>query len=231
MIEPRRILIADDHALFRSGLGLLLRRLFDAVEIAEARDVATTLDALSEETVPDLVLLDLAMPGMTTWEGLEAILRAAGDVPVVILSAHQEPPAIRACIEAGVRGYLSKSLTEENLRHALALIMAGEVYVPSVALMEGLRMSDTEAQAFVQQGAQDTDNPLSRLTKRQYEVVMLVMQGDSNKTIARKLGVYESTVKAHIQVILQKLNATNRTHAAMIVREWTGSNAPVEASP
>ncbi len=241
--ELRRILVADDHALFRSGLSLLLRRLFDHVEVVEARDASTALTALCEEDSFDLVLLDLAMPGMASWDGLDAVLGQAGETPVAILSAHQDPAAIRTCIEAGARGYLLKSLTEGNLHHAIALIMEGEVYVPSVALQHGglphgglqhgglqNGVSGPIQDAQAREGAKSLgpDNPLARLTKRQYEVAMLMALGDSNKVIARKLGVYESTVKAHVQVILQKLAATNRTHAAMILREWSEKAPPPE---
>ncbi len=236
--ELRRILVVDDHALFRSGLSLLLHRLFDHVEVVEARDASTALAALCDEDAFDLVLLDLAMPGMASWDGLDAVLGQAGETPVAILSAHQDPAAIRTCIEAGARGYLLKSLTEGNLRHAIALIMEGEVYVPSVALQHGgiqhgslqNGVSGPIQDAQAREGAKSLgpDNPLARLTKRQYEVAMLMALGDSNKVIARKLGVYESTVKAHVQVILQKLAATNRTHAAMILREWSEKAPPPE---
>ena len=230
MADVDRILIADDHALFRSGLNLLLHRLYDGIDVVEACDVAQTLDALEAGPPVDLVLLDLSMPGMNTWDGLDAVREKAGAAPVVMLSAHQDAAAIRASIEAGASGYLLKSFTEDSLRHALALILAGETYVPSSALFQSENGGPERTASGPPVGNADPANPLATLTKRQHDVLMLVMRGYSNKAIARELGVYESTVKAHIQVVLQKLHAENRTHAAMIAREWAGSSTPADPS-
>jgi two-component system nitrate/nitrite response regulator NarL len=219
-----RILIADDHALFRSGLNLLLRRVFPSAEVIEAQDAASTLRALDAARPVDLVLLDLAMPGMETWDALDAIKAAADGAPVVMVSAHQDSASIRASIEAGASGYVLKSFTEDSLRHALALILSGQTYVPTSALFADAAAAAPMADTAAMPGAPlDPENPLHALTKRQHDVLMLLMKGFSNKAIARTLGVYESTVKAHIQVVLQKLGAENRTHAAMIAREWASA--------
>lgn len=228
MADVNRILIADDHALFRSGLSLLLQRLFDGVDIVEARDLTSTLEAITDSPAFELVLLDLAMPGMKSWDGITSVREHADGAAVVMLSAHEDPAAIRASIEAGASGYLLKSFTEDSLRHALALILSGETYVPSSALFTGSGAAVGRDGSASQTPSHNPSDPLRSLTKRQYDVLMLVMRGHSNKAIARELGVYESTVKAHIQVILQKLHAENRTHAAMIAREWAGAGLPTE---
>lgn len=223
----KHILIADDHTLFRRGLSLVLQNIFEGVDIIEADDADSALKQISEIQSFDLILLDLSMPGMEDLQGLEAIIEKAGKTPTAILSAHQNPQSIRMTIEKGAKGYLLKSFSEESLRHALALVMAGEVFVPSSILMSG--NGDHGDPVQVSKHSKE-NNPLQSLTRRQNDVLRLIMKGQSNKIIARSLGLYESTVKAHIQVILEKLNADNRTHAAMIASEWLGNNEGSEDS-
>lgn len=206
-----RILIADDHALFRRGLGLLLRQLYPDAEILEATDVASAL-ALGERLAQsDVVLLDLTMPGMEGLAGLERLRQAAPAARIVMLSASADLDSIRRAMGAGARGYVLKSGSDETLRHALSLVMAGEIYVPPVVLAELDRP----------QGGPElpADSPLRSLTERQRETLQLLVQGLSNKEIARQLGLLESTVKAHLKVILKKLGATNRTQAALLATQ------------
>jgi len=222
----KTILIADDHNLFRHGLKLVLKEIVGGVDILEAGDFDTVRSTLAGREPVDLVLLDLSMPGMDVNDELSALCQSLAPVPVVMLSAYHDKETVRKSIEAGARGYLLKSFTEESLRFALGLILSGEVYVPSSVLSGNGETDVLPPKRSKASTAASGPNPLSALTKRQHDVLMLIMQGQSNKSIARTLGVYESTVKAHIQVILQKLKADNRTHAAMIAREWT---APADA--
>jgi two-component system nitrate/nitrite response regulator NarL len=206
-----RILIADDHALFRRGLSLLLRQLYPDAELAEATDIAGAL-ALGERLAQcDVVLLDLTMPGMEGFAGVERLRAAAPAARIVMLSASADLDSIRKAMAAGARGYVLKSGSDETLRHALALVMAGEVYVPPVVLAELDRP---------QGGAElPADSPLRSLTERQRPTLLLLVQGLSNKEIARQLGLLESTVKAHLKVILKKLGAGNRTQAALLATQ------------
>lgn len=209
--------MADDHTLFRRGLALVLQNIFDDLEVLEAIDANEALALITGHSDVDLVLLDLSMPGMGELHALASIVNECGKSPVAILSAHQDAKSIKATIELGARGYLLKSFSEDSLRHALALILAGEIFVPSSILS----VEYEEVQDMV--SANDESqirNPLHNLTRRQRDVLNLIMEGMSNKLIARELGLYESTVKAHIQVILEKLHADNRTHAAMIAAQW-----------
>lgn len=217
----KTILIADDHNLFRHGLKLVLKEIVGGVGILEAGDFEAARDAIANRGPVDLILLDLSMPGMDVENELKALCESVQPVPVVMLSAYHDKETVRKSIDAGARGYLLKSFTEESLRFALGLILSGEVYVPSSVLSGSNGMDVLPPKRARASGGGSGPNPLAALTKRQHDVLMLIMQGQSNKTIARTLGVYESTVKAHIQVILQKLKADNRTHAAMIAREWT----------
>lgn len=207
-----RILIADDHTLFRRGLSLLLDRLYPGVELVEATDVPSAL-ALGEVLEScDLVLLDLAMPGMEGLAGLERIRRSAPDARVVMLSATSDTEAVRDAIGLGARGYVPKSSSDEALRHALSLVMAGEIYVPASVLnqMSAPGGGDDDLPA---------DSPLRRLTGRQRDTLELLVRGLSNKEIARHLGLLESTVKAHLKVIMKKLGAANRTQAALMATQ------------
>lgn len=215
MLISEKILVADDHTLFRRGLKLLLAKLFDGVDVVEAGDCEEALAALRDNPEIDLILLDLSMPGMEGFDGLERIREQAPDASVVMLSAYKDTAGIRESIRRGARGYLLKSFNEDSLKHALSLILSGETFVPSSIFAEGdepapVSMSGGEAAEF------SPDNPLSTLTKRQRDVLALMMDGQSNKMIALNLGLLESTVKAHVKVILNKLNAANRTQAAMI---------------
>lgn len=214
-----KVLIADDHTLFRRGLRLLLSKLYADIEVVESADADGALRLADEQPDLDLVLCDLAMPGMEHLRGLQALAERLPRTPIVILSAISNPEDIVRAIESGARGYILKSASDETLKHAVSLVLAGETYLPSDAFLDrqrrwvgtggnqgqGLRLSE--------------DNPLSNLTPRQRDVLTLLMGGQSNKEIARNLGLLESTVKAHVKIILNKLNAANRTQAAMVAAD------------
>jgi len=205
-----RILIVDDHTLFRRGFSLLLQRLYPEAEIEEASDVAAALDVV-RRTAVDLVLLDLAMPGMEGMSGLEQLREALPSVAIVIVSAISDSDRIREALERGARGYVLKTINDAALKHALSLVMSGETYVPAELLQERALRGMVGPS-----GKGGAENPLANLTDRQRDVLGLLMTGQSNKEIARDLGLLESTVKAHIKVILNKLSVANRTQAAMV---------------
>lgn len=212
-----KVLIADDHTLFRRGLRLLLSKLYADVEVFEAADADGALQQANEQPDLDLVLCDLAMPGMEQLRGLQALAERLPRTPIVILSAISNPDDIVRTIENGARGYILKSASDETLRHALSLVLAGETYLPSEAFLDRQRRwVGTGGQGGLRLPA---DNPLSTLTPRQRDVLTLLMGGQSNKEIARNLGLLESTVKAHVKIILNKLNVANRTQAAMVAAD------------
>jgi len=224
-----RILIADDHTLFRRGLRLLLSMLYPEAEIVEAADADGALAAAKTDPAPDIVLCDLTMPGMAQLAGLTALREARPDLPVVMLSANPNPDDIVRCIEAGARGYILKSSNDATLKNAISLVLAGETYLPSEAFLDGQRRwigsrADRPAADFA------PGNPLAALTERQRDVLTLLMAGQSNKEIARTLDLLESTVKAHVKVILDKLDAANRTQAAMVATElgWPPARTPAK---
>ena len=226
-VPTMRVLIADDHTLFRRGLALLLRTQYSDVSIVEAGDSDEALRMLDAGPVPDLVLCDLAMPGMTRLAGLRELVRRLPGVPVVMLSAYADRDDIVRSIEAGARGYILKSASDEGLKSALSLVMAGETYFPGgVFLDEQRRWIGDQSGSGSQLPA---GNPLNDLTPRQRDVLSLMMDGLSNKEIARHLGLLESTVKAHVKTILDKLSANNRTQAAILAAECGWRPASVKA--
>lgn len=221
-----KILIADDHSLFRQGVKLLLGQIFEDAEVYDVGDADQAYATLQKEENFELLLLDLAMPGMNNTLGLRRFVNWRPEVPVVILSAHVEPPEILACLQAGARGYIPKSSSKDVLEHAVALVMAGEIFVPNNVLGNiGLQEQVELDQGFE---ALAPDNPLRNLTQRQRDTLALIIEGQSNKEIARGLGLLESTVKAHVKVILKKLSAQNRTQAALIARDlgWPRKSGP-----
>jgi DNA-binding NarL/FixJ family response regulator len=222
-----RILIADDHALFRRGLRLMLTIIYPGAEIAEAASVDEAVRAVDAGAGFDLVLCDLAMPGMNGVEGLGALRARLPATPVVMLSAYEDQHDIVSALEAGARGYILKSASEDTLRTALALVLAGETYLPANVFFDrarrwtGDRRGDTPSVP--------PDSPLAALTSRQRGVLAHLIDGKSNKEIARDLGLLESTVKAHVKAILEKLGVDNRTKAAMIAADL-GWRPPVRGT-
>lgn len=224
-----RILIADDHRLFRAGVSLLLSNIYDSVDVSEARDIETALERLEDEGGFDLVLLDLAMPGMEDMDGLRRVRERMPDTPVVILSAVEESREVMQAIELGARGYILKSASEQVLEHAISLALSGEIYIPAgVFLGSNGRLFAPDGRGGDGSGR---DNPLSVLTARQKEVLVCMMRGSSNKEIARELGLFESTVKAHVKAVLRKLGAANRTQASMMGTRYGLAPASGRAGP
>ncbi|MFQ5984850.1 MAG: response regulator [Alphaproteobacteria bacterium] len=208
-----KILIADDHALYRQGLRLALAEIDARAEIVEAADADSTLARARDDGPFDLVLLDLAMPGMNGFEGLSALRQALPAVPIVILSASESRDDVRRAIECGARGYVLKSSNPEVLRHALPLVLAGEVYLPPV--LAGPEPAFAAKEQAVGRSAAPAD-PIAKLTPREREVLDGLVKGRSNKEIAQELALDEGTVKVHLKAVLRKLEVSNRTQAAVV---------------
>jgi DNA-binding NarL/FixJ family response regulator len=210
-----RILVADDHPLYRTALRNVVSEAFDDVEVLECEDIGSALEYLESAAI-DLVLLDLSMPDANGLDGL-ARLRAAGPAtPIVICSAQDDPDLVRDCFKLGISGYLPKSSGTGVTRHALQLVRDGGVYVPSEALAEQV----VSAAGSEKAGAADSaDVGPGGLTPRQRTVLSLLERGMSNKSIARELDIGEITVKAHVSAILRKLGVENRLQAIVAVRE------------
>jgi DNA-binding NarL/FixJ family response regulator len=203
--EQYRLVIADDHPLFRGALREAVTGLFEHVEIAEAGTFNEAAELLERGSDVDLVLLDLTMPGVRGFSGLMYLRAQYPGVPVIVVSANDEPAAIRRCMEFGASGFIPKTLGVEAMRGAISRILSGGVWTPpDVDLSAG---SDTETAALMAR--------MATLTPQQVRVLMMLSEGLLNKQIAYQLGVSEATVKAHVSAILQKLGVESRTQAVI----------------
>lgn len=199
-----RILIVDDHDLFRKGLRHLLSGFDAELEITEAADCAQAIAVAGEAF--HLVLLDLHMPGLSGLEALHSLRTAFESSPIVVLSGEDDPRQVRRAIDAGAAGFIPKSSTPDVLRSALRLVLADEVYLPAVAL-KGISDDDGDA------GGVTPGRLGEALSERQIEVLRKAVQGKANKVIARELTISEGTVKAHLSAAFRALGVHNRTEA------------------
>ncbi|WP_395646415.1 response regulator transcription factor [Terricaulis sp.] len=202
-----KFLVVDDHAILRQGLSALLQQMGEDVVILTAADGAEALSQVDVHDDIDLVLLDLAMPRGGGGQVIEAIVARRIDLPVVVVSASEDPADVRRSMAQGALGYVPKSADPETLLAALKLVLAGEIYVPTILLKE---RNESEAPA---------PGVLSRLTQRQMEVLDALCEGLPNKSIAFNLQMSEKTVKAHVTAIFRVLGAANRTQAVTIARQ------------
>ena len=209
-----RLVIADDHPLFRGALREAVSRHFPAVELFEAGGFEDLQGLLERESDMDLVLLDLAMPGVRGFSGLMYLRAQHPGVPVVVVSANEEAGVIRHCMEFGASGFIPKTAAVETMREAIAAVLAGRTWTPpDIDLSTG---SDGETKALVAR--------LATLTPQQVRVLMMLSEGLLNKQIAYELGVSEATVKAHVSAILQKLGVESRTQAVIAASKIEGGN-------
>ena len=206
-----RVLVADDHPLYRDALSNLVRAAFDDVEVSECEDLGSALQLLRRDVI-DLILLDLSMPDAEGLDGLRRLRDASPAIPVIICSAHDNPEMVRDSFRLGVSGYLPKSSGTAVTRHALQLVRSGGVYVPSQALGEAVADDAVSVQGA---RSDQVEGSHGNLTPRQLAVLGLLEQGMSNKAIARELDIGEITVKAHVSAILRKLGVDNRVQAVL----------------
>ena len=204
-VAQYRLIIADDHPLFRGALREAVVGLLDGVDILEAGTFDDVVALLDKGGDIDLVTLDLSMPGVRGFSGLMYIRAQYPSVPVIVVSANDDPAAIRRCMEFGASGFIPKTLSVEAMRAALSRILNGGVWTPAdVDLSAG---SDAESAALMAR--------MATLTPQQVRVLMMLSEGLLNKQIAYQLSVAEATVKAHVSAILQKLGVESRTQAVI----------------
>lgn len=200
-----RLLIADDHPLFRSAVCRALAALAPGVEFLEASDCGQVLDLVGTEPDLDLVLLDIAMPGLEGegWQVLATLRERHPEVPVVVLSASEQPEDAGRALQEGALGFVPKSTPTEHLLHALRLILAGGTYAPAHLLEARPAPAPAEAATGNSGG----------LTPRQQEVLRLLAQGHSNRAIGESLDLSPETVKVHVRALYRTLGVQNRTQA------------------
>jgi DNA-binding NarL/FixJ family response regulator len=203
--QSYRLLIADDHPLFRGALREAVTGLFREVDIAEAGTFEEVTDLAERGGDVDLILLDLSMPGVRGFSGLMYLRAQYPSLPVVVVSANDDPAVMRRCMEFGASGFIPKTLGIDALRQAVTRVLQGEVWTPPD--VDLARQSDAETAAMIAR--------LATLTPQQVRVLMMLSGGLLNKQIAYELGVSEATVKAHVSAILQKLGVESRTQAVI----------------
>ena len=211
-MATQRIVIVDDHPLFRGALNQALSVSIAGAKILEAGSIDELTAMLASGTDVDLVLLDLAMPGVQGLAGLVYLRAQHPELPVVIVSASEDAGTIRRALEFGASGFIPKSLPVDQIRAAVGQVLDGRVWSPpNIPLNVAI---DPETTALAQR--------LATLTPQQVRVLMMLGEGLLNKQIAFKLGVSEATIKAHVSAILQKLAVDSRTQAVISVGRLGG---------
>jgi DNA-binding NarL/FixJ family response regulator len=210
-----RLIIADDHPLFRDALRLTVLQALPHAEIAEASSFPALREALLMGGETDLVLLDLGMPGMQGLSGLLLVRAEFAAVPVAIISANEEPATVRRALALGAAGYIPKSAAPAEIRRGIAALLAGEAWLPPAL-----------SARIAAEGSDELAGRLSSLTPQQIRVLMMLSEGLLNKQIAFALEVSEATVKAHVSGILQKLGVDNRTQAVILAQRLAAAAAP-----
>ncbi len=204
-----KVLVADDHPLFREALRLALGRALPDATVVEADSVASLTEAAAAHPDADLLLLDLHMPGAQGFSALVQLRTHQPSLPVVIVSASEDPAVVRRAIAHGAAGFIPKSSPVEAMVQALGAVLEGEVWVPEGMDIDAPTLDGVEA---------ETAGRLASLTPQQFRVLTMLSSGLLNKQIAWELGVSEATVKAHMTAIMQKLGVTNRTQAVVLVQ-------------
>ena len=209
MTEAIRVVLVDDHAVVRSGLAQLLDGAGDMVVVGQAGDGREAV-VVVRETRPDVVVMDLQMPGMDGVEATRQILGEELGAQVVVLTSFSDSARIVAALDAGAVGYLLKDADPEDVLDGVRAVSRGESPIhPKVARRLLTARSETSAVAV-------------QLTKRETEVLALVRAGLANKQIGRRLGISERTVKAHLTSVFQQIGVADRTQAAL----WAERNLP-----
>lgn len=200
------LLIADDHPLFREALRGVVARLLPEATLREAEDTGALYALVESEPDADLLLLDLNMPGAQGFSALVHLRAHHPQLPVVIVSAREEPQVMRRALDHGAMGFIPKSVNAQTLGEALASVLDGDRWAPAAAAEAPAASDDEQAVAA----------RLRELTPQQFRVLQMLGTGMLNKQIAYELGVAEATVKAHMSAILRKLGASNRTQAVLV---------------
>lgn len=200
------LLIADDHPLFREALRGAVARVLPEATLKEADSVEKLYALVESEPDADLLLLDLNMPGAQGFSALVHLRAQHPELPVVVVSAREEPAVMRRALDHGAMGFIPKSADSATLGQALARVLEGDRWAPPAAL------------AAPAAGAEEHDaaQRVADLTPQQFRVLQMLGAGLLNKQIAYDLGVSEATIKAHMTAILRKLGANNRTQAVLI---------------
>lgn len=209
----QRVVIADDHPLFREALVGRVRRLLPAARVDEVADLPALQAALAQHTDIDLLLLDLNIPGA---EGLSALVHALSLAPgtaVVVVSAMDDPGVMRRAMGLGAAGFLSKSAGLDEVADTLTRVLAGDIVPP-----HAVTGSAADVLPALNEAEANAARRIGQLSPQQYRIATMLAAGRLNKQIAWDLGITEATVKVHMSTILRKLGAQNRTQVALLMQ-------------
>jgi DNA-binding NarL/FixJ family response regulator len=223
-MDPIRVLIADDHPLFRDGLRALLESVMDMQVIGE---VATGDEALAQAPAlqPDIILMDIKMPGINGIEATRRILQTSPHIRILILTMFEDDESVFAAVRAGARGYLLKGAVQEETLRAIRAVASGEaIFGPTIAERLMHYFSSIHVTA-----ANGPAQFFPKLTDREYEILALIAQRRSNADIAAHLVLSPKTVRNHVSNILSKLQVADRTEAMHAA--WTAGLGPSDSSP
>ncbi|MBL8895175.1 MAG: response regulator transcription factor [Rhizobiales bacterium] len=215
-MASQRVIVVDDHPLFREAVRQALAAAFPGISIAEAGTLDAVSEILAQDSDYDLVLLDLKMPGVQGFSGLVYLRAEYPSVPIAVVSASEEAHLMRRAIELGASGYIPKSSSAETMKRAIAAVLNGDIWLPEDAAARS--GSDNEVDQLARK--------LTTLTPQQIRVLMMLREGLLNKQIAYQLKVSEATVKAHVSAILQKLEVDSRTQAVIAASRIDGEAVP-----
>ncbi len=200
------IIIADDHPLFRNALFQSIHMAISGAKLLEADSLDGLLTLLSQQSEPDLLLLDLKMPGANGMSGLIQLRALYPELPIVVVSASEESAIVTQVKHHGAFGFIPKSSDMRSLISALNQVLSGEPYFPPGSIQPGVEHDDLAEK-------------IATLTPQQYKVLGMLSDGLLNKQIAYELNVSEATIKAHMTAIFRKLNVTNRTQAVILLKQ------------
>ena len=218
----REVLIADDHPLFRDALTRAVLGALPGAVVHGADSVPTLLTLIEAHPQAELLLMDLHMPGARGFSALAHIRGQHPELPIVVVSAHEEAAVVRRALAHGASGYLAKSAAVEDIGAAVRAVLDGEVWVPvSVARAHGELKPDEAAVAA----------RVAELTPQQFRVLGMIAEGLLNKQIAYELGVSEATIKAHMTAIMRKLGVSNRTQVALAASQLALDQTPLPTIP
>jgi len=212
-----KVLVADDHPLFREAIVGALQGMDDEVGVIESGSISEAFDHVASHEDLDLILLDLRMPGMSGVKGIRALRVRRPDVPIAVISALTDNFVVRECLDAGAIGYIPKSLPRAEIASAIKTILEGGSYTPA------------EDQATLRPEPVSDETPtideavlcrFELLTNQQRRVLELMAQGMANKLIAYNTNVQITTVKSHVSTLLQKLGVTSRTQAVILYENY-----------
>lgn len=201
-----KILLADDHALFRDGLRLILDKFDPSIEVIEAASFDQALETAREHTDLALMILDLKMPGMAGAQSVATVRHAFPDIPVVVLSGAYARTDVAAALDCGAAGFIPKTLGGRALFGAINIVLAGEKYVPSEIYFDN-------SQSLSDGADQSVADVFTTLTPRERDVLGLLVDGFSNRQIAEKLKIQEVSVRARLTAVFRKIGVKNRTQA------------------